>query len=226
VGGLVGIAGLETALREAQARQSRAVAALAPKHRGGEMEEFSAACNAVLQAERNLATAKGEEYAVPIEFPVCWDTGAPLPYLLQNDYRTFLAFFLQDVDPNWDGTHVRVRNPSDGFSERIALVEFERCICSKMGTPNNEVLHGHPLSGKGLAGYQAMSVKNSAWLKELETINAVHSCYKAEVWRDLNHYILPFHDSTFECVARGFKVEVFQVPLSDLLAEVCKRLTA
>ena len=49
------------------------------------MEEFRAARTAVLQAERNLAAAKGEEYVVPIEFPVCWDTGAPLPYLLQND---------------------------------------------------------------------------------------------------------------------------------------------
>jgi len=37
------------------------------------MEEFRAAREAVLQAERNLAAAKGEEYAVPVEFPVCWD---------------------------------------------------------------------------------------------------------------------------------------------------------
>jgi hypothetical protein len=95
-----------------------------------------------------------------------------------------------------------------------------------MGTPNDEVLHGHPLSGKGLAGSQAMSVKNSAWLKDLETINSVHSCYKAEVWHDLNHYMFPFHDSTFECVARGFNVEVFQLPLTALLAEVCERLIA
>jgi hypothetical protein len=109
------------------------------------MEEFSAACDAVLQAERNLAAAKGEEYAVPIEFPVSWDTGAPLPYLLQSDYRTFLSFFLRDVDPGWDGTYARVRSPNDSSAERIALVEFERCICTKMGDPNDEVLHGHPL---------------------------------------------------------------------------------
>jgi hypothetical protein len=222
----VGIAELETALREAQARQSRAIAALAPKHRGGEMEEFRAARTAVLQAERNLAAAKGEEYVVPIEFPVCWDTGAPLPYLLQNDYRTFLAFFLREVDPNWDGTYVTVRNPNSSLSEKLALVEFERCICTKMGTPNDEVLHGHPLHGKGLAGYEAMAVENSTWLKALERTNAVHGAYNPESWRRLKHYILPFHDSTFECVARGFKVEVFEMPLSDLLSDICKRLVA
>jgi hypothetical protein len=220
----VGIDDLESALRQAKARQSKAIAALAPKHRAGEVEEFNAARTAVLQAERNLAAAKGEEYAVPIEFPVRWDTGAPLPYLLQNDYRTFLALFLHTVDPNWDGTYVNVRNPSSELSEKLALVEFERCVCTKMGTPNDEVLHGHPLYGKGLAGYEAMAVENSNWLKELEKINSVHEAYNPESWRGLKHYILPFHDSTFECVARGFKVETFLLPVSDLLSDVCKRL--
>jgi hypothetical protein len=224
LGGRVGIDDLESALRQAKARQSKAIAALAPKHRGGEVEEFNAARTAVLQAERNLAATKGEEYAVPIEFPVRWDTGAPLPYLLQNDYRTFLAFFLHTVDPNWDGTYVNVRNPSSELSEKLALVEFERCVCTKMGTPNDEVLHGHPLYGKGLAGYEAMTVENSNWLKELEKINSVHDAYNPESWRRLKHYILPFHDSTFECVARGFKVETFLLPVSDLLSDVCKRL--
>lgn len=218
------IAKLETALHEAQARQSKAIAALAPKHRGGEVEEFNAARTAVLEAERNLAAAKGEEHAIPIEFPVRWDTGAPLPYLLQNDYRTFLAFFLQTVDPDWDGTYVNVRNPGSELSEKLALVEFERCVCTKMGTPNDEVLHGHRLYGKGLAGYEAMAVENSTWRKELEKINSVHGAYKPESWHGLKHYILPFHDSTFECVARGFIVETFQTPLSDLLFDVCKRL--
>jgi hypothetical protein len=187
-------------------------------------EELNAARDAVLQAERNLAAAKGEPYAVPIEFPIIWDVGAPLPYLLQNDYRTFLTFFVRDVDPNWDGSYVSVRSPNSSVNEKLAVVQFERCVCTKMGTPNEDVLHGHPLGGKGLEGYRAMSVENSAWLKELETINSVHSCYKPEVWRDVNHYILPFHDCTFECVARGFKVEEFEMPLPELLAEICKRL--
>ena len=218
----MGITDLKVALREAQARQSKAVAAL-PKHRDS-VQELRAARIAVLQAERNLAAAKGEEYAVSVDFPVRWDKGAPLPYLLQNDYRTFLAFFLQTIDPNWDGTYVSVRIPSSEFSEKLALVEFERCVCTKMGIPNDEVLHGHRLYGKGLTGYETMAVENSMWRKELEKINSVHDAYKPESWRGLKHYILPFHDSTFECVARGFKVETLQVPLSDLLSEVCRRL--
>jgi hypothetical protein len=207
------ISELETALQKALERQEKALKALAPKHKGGEQEEYSSAFEAVLQAERALAAAKGEEYAVAIDFPVSWCTGAPLPHLLQSDNRTFLVFFLPNTDPDWDGSWVNVRNPNSPVAEKLAVVEFERCACTKMGTPNDEVFHGHPLHGKGLAGYRALAVENSSWLKELEAINAVHSCYDPKSWRELKHYILPFHDSTFECVARSFKVE-----------DICQRL--
>jgi hypothetical protein len=85
---------LQSALKAAQIRLKCAVQALAPKHKGGELEEFAAAQEALLEAERALAAAQNEPHAVQIEFPVQWDKGAPLPYLLQNDYRTFLVFFL------------------------------------------------------------------------------------------------------------------------------------
>ena len=94
-----------------------------------------------------------------------------------------------------------------------------------MGTPNDEVLHGHPLDGRGLHFYGAFSVENSDWIKELEAINSVHTHYNPEAWKNLKHFILCFHDSTFECVAEGFKVERWKATLPSMLAEVCKRLT-
>jgi hypothetical protein len=213
------ISKLEAALQQALERQERAL-----RKGGGWGEEFSAACNAVLTAERALSHAKGEQYAVPIDFPVRWDTGAPLPHLLQSDNRTFVTFFLYDADPNWDGSYVNVRYPDSPVAQKLALVEFHRCICAKMGTPNDEVFRGHPLHGKGFEGYRAMAVENSAWLKELEAINAVHRYYKPELWQELKHYILPFHDSTFECAAHGFTVEKREASLPELLAEICRRL--
>ena len=65
---------------------------------------------------------------------------------------------------------------------------------------------------------------NSRWLAELEAINSVHRCYRPEVWRSLNHYVLWFHDSTFECIARSFTVEVFRESMAELLARACRRL--
>jgi hypothetical protein len=217
------LAKLETTLQEARERQRRAMKALAPKHKGGEVEELRAATAAMLDAERALAAAKGEQYAVEISFPISWDTGAPLPHLLQSDYRAFLVFFLREIDPRWDGTYVHVRHPAGPDTQKLGVVEFERCICTKMGTPNDEVFHGHPLYGKGLVGYRAQRVENSNWLKELEAINAVHSNYKPDASRTFKHYILPFHDSTFECVAKDLKVEVRETTLTKLLVELCQR---
>lgn len=190
----------------------------------GWMEGYRAAHEAVLRLERELAAARGEEHAVPLEFPVQWDTGAPLPPLIASDYRTFLAFYVRDVDPNWDGTYVTIKDPGDGSVETLALVEFQNCLSAKLGDPNDEVFEGHPLSGKGLDGYTAQRVVNSRWLAELEATNSVHHCYRPEVWRSLNHYVLWFHDSTFECIARSFSVEVHRESMADLLARACRRL--
>ena len=69
-----------------------------------------------------------------------------------------------------------------------------------------------------------MKVENSPWLKELETINSVHSGYDPETWRNLNHYIFGFHDSTFECVAKSFVVEVRATTIPEVLKEICGKL--
>jgi hypothetical protein len=58
----------------------------------------------------------------------------------------------------------------------------------------------------------------------MEAINRVHSCYDPVSWRDRNHYVLWFHDSTFECIARSFLVEVFRESFADLLARARRRL--
>jgi PAS domain S-box-containing protein len=65
---------------------------------------------------------------------------------------------------------------------------------------------------------------NAGLLAELEAINKVHRCYNSARWRGLNHFIFWFHDTTFECVAESFKLEVYQESMADLLGRVCQRL--
>jgi len=206
---------LEEALRKAQEQAHAALTRLPPA-------EYVAVHRRVLDAERALARAKGEPHAVPVDFPARWSPGAPMPHMLRSDYRTFLVFLVQDV-PDWNDPST-LEHRGDQSAENLAIVEFEGCICAKMGTPNDEVWSGHPLYGKGFDGYAAMVVENSLWLKELETINSVHPQYKPERWRERTHYILPFHDSTFECVAKRFKVETRDANLHQLLGELCERL--
>lgn len=218
------ITALEQYLSDAKDRFDKAGLALAPVHKGGEWAEYNAADTALLSAERELAAAKGEEYAVPSDFPIQWDIGAPMPFLVTNDHKTFLIFYVRSFDPNWDGTYVTVQDPTNANAEPMALVEFKGCASAKLGVPNDEVFHGHPLEGKGLEPYSAQIVRNSKWATELERINQVHSMYNADRWRGVKHFVFWFHDSTFECVANGYEVEVLQKPSVEILAVAYERM--
>src|SRR5438876_5462691 len=132
------------------------------------------------------------EYAEKIDLGVRWDTGAPTPVLLASDSRTLLAFYLPYRDPNCNGTDVHVRDATTDIG--VAVVQFWHCIVATLGDPNDEVLHGHRLWGKGLDAYGAFIVQHSTWITELQQINSVHDRYNPEKWVSYKHYILTFHD--------------------------------
>jgi hypothetical protein len=211
---------LEKQLAKANDRLKAAIAAIAPKHKGGEMEEFQAAHQAVLQAERDLADSKGEPHAVPFNFPVKWDIGAPSPFLLCSEHRAFLTFYVSERDANWDGTYVKVIDPASTNTASLCLVTFNGYASAKFGHPNDEVLSGHPLAKRGLEGYTAQIVKNSPWLREVAKTNSVHRGDRPESWAALNHYVFWFHDSTFECLAKSYEVELTSESMPDLLNRV------
>ncbi len=217
---------LERELSAARERLQKATRALSGKHKGGEWDEYRIAHSTVQSLERQLAAARGLEYAEPFDFPVAWDTGAPMPHLLVSNSHAFLVFYVHVDDPSWDGSYVKVRNPGSDLPESFAVVEFYGCVSVKFGSPNDEVLHGHSLADSGLEPYSAQIVRNSKWIRELETINKVHPLYKAELWRDLNHYVFWFHDETFECVAESYEVEVLYSRLPEVLQQLTKRLIA
>jgi hypothetical protein len=50
--------------------------------------------------------------------------------------------------------------------------------------------------------------------------------YDASRWQARNHYVFWFHDTTFECIADGFDVELHDCSMSELLAKACQRLVA
>ena len=215
---------LKENLESAQKKESVAIENAQKSFGENERADYFNAHQELLAAERNLARALDQEFAEPLDFPVQWDTGAPLPFLLQNEYKSFLTFYVKEVDPNWDGSYVNVVDPGSENNVNLALVTFSCCTSTKFGSPNDEVLDGHPLEGKGLDSYTAQVVRNSKWIKELQKINSVHSCYNPESWSSLNHYIFWFHDSTFECVAESYKVEVYNTNMQKLLTQIGSEL--
>lgn len=204
--GTENIEALKAALAKANVELEAATRALAPKHVGGEIEAYEAALLATLKAERKLAAAEGRAYAVLEACPLSWDVGAPLPTLVQSDYRAVLFFLLADDD------------------DAVGLVEFEGCLATSFGSPSDETFSGHPLYGSGFEPYRLMSVINSPWIAQLRRIDSVHSSHDPKSYERYRHLIFPFHDSTFECVARSFTASRLPGPLSDAVRDALGRM--
>ena len=217
---------LEHKLLRARARVARATEALKPKHRGGEMEEFRAAIDAQLAAERALSLSRGEPTCIPLEWHPIWDVGAPCPHVASSGLRTFLVYLAAESEASSIGTTVRVIDPSAGEQEVLALVEFKGCYAHRFGGPNDEVITGHPLHGRGLQAYRAHVVQNSPWIATEKATNSVHRSFRPERWDRLNHYLLFFHDDAFECLAEGWTVEVVAGTFRQVVGLAVERMFA
>lgn len=197
---------LKASLALANDELERAVRALAPKHVWGETEAYEAAYERLLDAERRLAAAEGRPYAVLCDCPASWDVGAPLPTLLQSDKICTLFFLLPDDD------------------KRVGRIRFQRLSSSLFGAPNDETFQGHPLHGSGFQPYRAMQVVNSPWVAQLERMNSVHPYHDPSAYGAARHFIFPFHDATFECVAQSFTASTVDRRLADAVKDAVDQL--
>lgn len=145
--------------------------------------------------------------------------GAPCPLVLGDEYTTVVAYYVESPEPDWTGERVRVVEPEES-AEPAALVRFRGVCAAMFGPPNDEAFHGHPLAGRGLRPYSAAEVHESSWIRTLERMNSVHPDHQPEQYAQLHHFILAFHDSTFECVASGYDFELAGGPLDDLVAQM------
>jgi hypothetical protein len=144
---------------------------------------------------------------MPLDWQPAWDVGAPCPHVASSGLRTFLIYLAADSARTHVGSP-RMIDPSAGEEEVLALVEFTSCYAHRFGGPNDEVITGHPLQGRGLEAYRAHVVENSPWIATEMATNSVHRGFRPERWQRLKHFLLFFHDDTFECLAEDWTVEV------------------
>ncbi|MCE0497438.1 MAG: hypothetical protein LV481_05765 [Methylacidiphilales bacterium] len=129
--------------------------------------------------------------------------GAPCPMAVADDHHLSVIYYVQNTPENWDGTSVRSVGPTTE-GEPYAIVSFVRYDSYYHGSPNDEAFSGHPLSKRGLTPYGAFEIKHSTWIRQLMEMNRVHPYHKDENFSACRHFVLSFHDSTFECVARSY----------------------
>jgi hypothetical protein len=129
------------------------------------------------------------------------DAGAPSPVVLSSGPTTVVAYHVSTTDR---------KRPA-------ALVAFSGVLATYFGAPNDEAFAGHPLHARGLRPYGAYEVESSSWIRVLAKMNSVHPQHRAEHYSGLRHFVLAFHDETFECVADDFTVAVADGPVLDLV---------
>ena len=120
---------------------------------------------------------------------------------------------------DWD-----TAKPEDLGDEHVVVLDGVHSVM--FGSPNDEALHGHPLADRGLGAYAAHEVVSSSWIRGLERMNRAHSVHSAAACARLRHFILTFHDSTFECVCshRPDVAVTTGVAPKDAAAAACERM--
>ena len=182
--------------------------------------------NSIFGSDKN---AKGflrgeEDIVVELKDVPQSDVGAPLPVVLSNEHRVLLAYRVRERDDEWDGSYVRIVD-YDSPEEPIAIVNFGHCHSFIFGAPNDETFNGHPLYEKGLHPYGVFEVGSSSWLKTMERRNSVHEDHDPNRFHGrYKHFVFAFHDSTFECLAEGFEVQVGKGSIESILSEMQRKL--
>jgi hypothetical protein len=121
----------------------------------------------------------------------------PEPVVLSNDSELYLAFFaFRLVDDEHDKTS----------EAEIIVIKIKHPLKHTFGAPSNETIQKHPCYKLGLKPCGFYEVKNSYMLRELEEIQKSHHHFHPDIFKKYRHFILTFHDNTFECVAEDFQL--------------------
>jgi hypothetical protein len=170
-----------------------------------------------------MYTVDDKDTVVPLNEAPQSDVGTPLPSVVSDEHHLYLAYLLSEPDPNWDGTYVNIVGP-DSQNMPFAIARFHHAYAHMFGPPNDEAFGGHPLAARGVQPYGAYEVLSSSWIRALERMNSVHPYHQKSMYDGLRHFIFMFHDSTFECVARGFNVEAGRGSMQDAVARMVSML--
>lgn len=118
------------------------------------------------------------------------DPGTPMPIVLADDDGATVAYYAPSP----------VNSTTARPEEEVVVLKFGRVHALMFGAPNDEALCGHPLASLGLEPYAAYRVEHSPWVRRLERLNRVHHEHRPDLFARMRHYIVAFHDTTFECV--------------------------
>lgn len=146
--------------------------------------------------------------------------------LLQSEEAAFLLFNAMADAPDARGLFAPAGT---------AVLEFAGCHLTRFGSPNDEGRPEHALYPKGLAAvaYAVCEVEHSSWARaEMERArrsaeriwgDRFARMYAGHQWTT-RHFLVAFHDSTFECLADDVRVTVHPEPYQEVVDALVRRL--
>jgi len=153
---------------------------------------------------------------VELDLGVRPDAGVSGAVVLQTESMTILTFIAvcstSETSPRGD----KYLEP-----DQRAIVEFQRCLLTRFGHPNDEARWGIPKYAG--SSYGIYEVKDSSWIKEVVAANR-HSFPATPDDYVRRHFLFAFHDSTFECLADDLSIKVVEQPYNEVFAETASRV--
>lgn len=160
-----------------------------------------------------------KDQVVPLDAPLP-DVGAPHPLILAGEWALRLAYYISSRDTKWYvEKRSRIWSDSDELcvEESFAILEFQLPQIHLFGMPSEQTICGHPLSGRGLKSFMTAEVKESSWINDLVLLDSYAQSPVTMAKDRFRHFVISFHDSTFECVAVDFQVAVMYGNMNEIL---------
>ena len=157
----------------------------------------------MLQIERERALARDEQAAIPWEWPAPDNLSInQFPLILANERKTFLLYKTY-TSTNFQATYKQKEHCAYNTEELVAMLNFVSCAAIKFGAPNDEIIEGHALYGRGIDVGGAYIVANSKWKTEVRYMQGLHQQFDESHWAKYKHYLLFFKERTFEAIAHN-----------------------
>lgn len=169
------------------------------------------ALNSTQGSERHMTDA-----IVELDLGITPEAAVSGAVLLQTEDKTVLTFNAMRSTGK--------KSPHGGMYREscgTAVVEFQRCLLTRFGHPNDEARWGLPKYAS--CAYGIYEVKNSSWIKEVVVANR-HSFPATSDDYVRRHFLFTFHDSTFECLADDLSIRVVERPYREVFAGLASRV--
>ncbi len=157
------------------------------------------------------ASKAHQEFAVEIDLPKACVSN---PIAFNDGDHFFCVYRIAPIQ------QARAGQISTSDVKKIAIIQSDSCWDMRFGYPNDDAISGHRLYDKGLSASTTVEVLNSSWIAGMEKANRVHHNHHADLFSDLRHFIIQFHDTMLEFIAKDLEVFTADGPERPLFKQI------